>query len=99
MKSRRIISPIGISRLINTITNSSQPINWSGRILVNNFVSSDSNSFNQDSIQTDLSHVIIQIIPDPIIVPPVAVSIPIQYPSILHDRDNQPYRRMTNKNM
>ena len=94
MKSRRTIRPFGVSTLINTLTNSSGQISWSGRVLVNNFFSSNPDNHSEQTNLTDSSHVIIQIIPDPVTVPPVAIGIPVQ-PAYY---DNQAYRRV-NKNV
>lgn len=77
LKNRRTIRPLGLSRIISTNnishtgTNSSH-INFSGKVLIDNYVNS-----NID-IPIDNAHVIIQIIPEPIIPPPIAIGIPIQ---------------------
>ena len=81
-KSRRSIRPFGISRFVSNNSNinpnscnfssSSNQISFTGRVLVDNYVNS-----NID-LPIENAHVIIQILPEPITVPPVAVGIPIQ---------------------
>jgi hypothetical protein len=80
LKSRHTIKLFGISNLISSFTSnhfnlphSSNQMNFSGRVSVDNYVNSGID------IPVENAHVIIQIIPEPTTVSPMAVNHPIQY--------------------
>jgi hypothetical protein len=72
-KNRRTIRPIGFSGIIRSSdSNSSNQYPFSGRVLLDNYVNSNI------TLPADLSHVIIQITPEPITQPPRVMTIPVQ---------------------
>ncbi len=74
-KNRRTIRPVGFSGIIrtsNSYSNSSNTYPFSGRVLIDNYMNSNI------TLPTDLSHIVIQIGPEPITQPPHILAFPIQ---------------------